>query len=59
MKEEIMKILSFCVLFFIPGSEAKQVHDAGSLTRRSVFDIIPGSDFNKHSLGKNIFIKIC
>lgn len=58
-KEEIMKILSFCVLLFISESESKHVRIAGSLTKRSVFDIIPGSDFNKHSLGKKIVFKIC
>ena len=58
-KEEIMKIiLSFCVMIFM-SCESKHVQVAGSLTKRSVFDIIPGSDFNKHSLGKKIVLKIC
>ena len=54
MKEEIiMNILSFCVLLFISESESKPFSAAVPLSKRSVFDIIPGSDFNKDSIGKS------
>ena len=52
-KEEIMKIiLSFCVMLFVSESESKHISVAVSHTKRSVFDIIPDSDFNKYSTGK-------
>ena len=53
MKEEIiMNILSFCVLIFMSESESKPFSVAVTYSKRSVFDIIPGSDFNKDSIGK-------
>ena len=53
MKEEIiMNILSFCVLIFMSESESKPFSVAVPFSKRSVFDIIPGSDFNKDSIGK-------
>ena len=54
MKEEIiMKIISFCVMLFISESKSKQISFSVAITKRSVFDIIPGSDFNKDSRGKH------
>ena len=48
-----MKIISFCVMLFISESKSKQISFSVALTKRSVFDIIPGSDFNKDSRGKH------
>ena len=45
-------ILSFCVMLFVSESESKHISVAVSHTKRSVFDIIPDSDFNKYSTGK-------